>query len=72
MLADDAGVDAAEDLVQDEDTEDEIIRRATKIARYYGMALSDFPDFHFVSLVGYAQPEFVEFDGNACDYDTLL
>jgi RecA-family ATPase len=48
-----------------EDTEEEVIRRATRIARFYGMALSDFPDFHFVSLVGYDQPEFVEFEGNS-------
>jgi hypothetical protein len=47
-----------------EDTEEEIIRRATKIAASYGMSLADFPDFHFVSLVGYDSPEFVEFDGN--------
>lgn len=48
-----------------EDTEEEIIRRASRIAQSYGLSLADFPDFHFVSLVGYDRPEFIEFDGNS-------
>ena len=47
-----------------EDTEEEIIRRASRIAQYFGMTLADFPDFNFVSLVGHDQPEFVQFNRN--------
>ena len=46
-----------------EDSEAEIVRRATRIAQRYGRTLADFPDFHFASLVGYAETEFVTFDG---------
>jgi RecA-family ATPase len=46
-----------------EDTEEEIVRRASRIATYYGRGLADFPDFHFASLVGFDDTEFVTFDG---------
>jgi RecA-family ATPase len=47
-----------------EDTREEIMRRLDRIALHYGLTRRDFPDFHFASLVGYAQPEFVEFNNN--------
>jgi RecA-family ATPase len=47
-----------------EDTEGEIVRRAARIARHYGLGLGDFPDFHFASLVGFVETEFVTFDGS--------
>jgi RecA-family ATPase len=47
-----------------EDTDVEIWRRAARIAAHYGMRLSDFPDFHFSSLVGYDDLEFITFDNN--------
>lgn len=46
-----------------EDTYAEIIRRAARIAQHYGYGLADFPDVHFVSLVGFRETEFVTFDG---------
>jgi RecA-family ATPase len=46
-----------------EDTTPEIIRRASRIAAHYGRSLADFPDFHFASLVGVDDKEFVTFDG---------
>jgi RecA-family ATPase len=46
-----------------EDTREEIVRRATRIAdKAWGLALADFPDFHFASLVGVSDKEFVTFD----------
>jgi RecA-family ATPase len=47
-----------------EDTREEIFRRASRIAAHYGRSLADFPDFHFASLVGLDDPEFMSFDGN--------
>ena len=55
-----------------EDTEDEILRRAGRIAKHYGMWLSEFPDFHFASLVGFDELEFVQFDGNIMHCRTAL
>lgn len=46
-----------------EDTEEEIVRRAKRIAERYGRDLADFPDFHFASLVGFDMTEFVVFEG---------
>jgi hypothetical protein len=46
-----------------EDTEAEIVRRASRIAASYGRSLADFPDVHFASLVGFDFPEFLTFDG---------
>jgi RecA-family ATPase len=46
-----------------EDTEAEIVRRATRIAAHYGRSLADFPDFRFASLVGFDDPEFMAFNG---------
>jgi hypothetical protein len=46
-----------------EDTEAEIVRRAQRIAAHYHRDLADFVDFHFVSLVGFEDTEFVSFDG---------
>jgi RecA-family ATPase len=46
-----------------EDTEHEIVRRAHRIASHYGLSLADFPDFHFASLVGFDETEFVSFEG---------
>ena len=48
-----------------EDTREEIVRRATKIAEaVWGKDFAaDFPNFHFVSLVGFDTPELVTFDG---------
>lgn len=48
-----------------EDTAVEIARRAARIARHYGMHLNDFPQFHYASLVGYDDLEFVTFDKNS-------
>jgi RecA-family ATPase len=48
-----------------EDTALEIARRAARVASFYGMWLSEFPDFHYASLVGYGPLEFVTFDGNS-------
>lgn len=47
-----------------EDTETEIARRASRIAEHYGMLLGEFRDFHFASLVGYDDLEFVTFEQN--------
>jgi RecA-family ATPase len=47
-----------------EDTEAEIVRRASRIAAHYGRSLADFPDFRFASLVGFDATEFVVFDGS--------
>jgi RecA-family ATPase len=47
-----------------EDTVYEIVRRAGRIAGNYGRTLADFSNFHFASLVGLDDPEFVYFDGN--------
>jgi RecA-family ATPase len=46
-----------------EDSEAELVRRASRIAAHYGLTLADFPDVHFASLVGYDDPEFMSFDG---------
>jgi RecA-family ATPase len=46
-----------------EDSEAELVRRASRIAVHYHRSLADFPDVHFASLVGYDDPEFVSFDG---------
>jgi len=46
-----------------EDTSEEIVRRAARISAHYGKSLADFPDFHFASLVGLDDPEFVIFEG---------
>lgn len=46
-----------------EDTESEIVRRAQRIAAHYRRDLAEFEDFHFVSLVGFEDTEFVSFDG---------
>jgi len=45
-----------------EDTFDEIIRRAARIADHYNRNLRDFRDFHFASLVGVDETEFVTFE----------
>jgi RecA-family ATPase len=47
-----------------EDTAVEIARRAARIASHHGMYLSEFPDFHYASLVGHDDLEFVTFDRN--------
>lgn len=44
-----------------EDTAEEIDRRIARIARHYQMWASEFPDFHYASLVGYDDLEFVTF-----------
>ena len=48
-----------------EDDRKEVVRRAIRIAETaWGYdSLDAFPDFHFVSLVGFDEPEFVAFDG---------
>jgi RecA-family ATPase len=48
-----------------EDTAVEIARRAAKIASHHGMYLSEFPDFHYASLVGHDDLEFVTFERNS-------
>ena len=45
-----------------EDTEEAIIHIAEAIAAKYHLSLADFPDFHFISLVGHRETEFVMFD----------
>jgi RecA-family ATPase len=45
-----------------EDSEAELVRRASRIAVHYGRSLADFPNVHFASLVGYDNPEFIAFD----------
>jgi hypothetical protein len=50
-----------------EDTREQIIRRIDRIALHYGLSREDFPDLHFVSLVGYDEPEFMIFDQNRKD-----
>jgi hypothetical protein len=47
-----------------EDTEEEIDRRIARIAEHYGLWVTEFPDFHYSSLVGYDDLEFVTFDKN--------
>jgi RecA-family ATPase len=48
-----------------EDTAVEIARRAARIASHHGMYLSEFPDFHYASLVGHDDLEFVTFERNS-------
>jgi RecA-family ATPase len=48
-----------------EDTTEEIDRRIERIARHYNMWPSEFHDFHYASLVGYDDLEFVTFDKNS-------
>ena len=50
-----------------EDTREEIVRRASRIAKVvWGFnSLADFPDFHFASLVGVIDKEFAGFDAGA-------
>jgi hypothetical protein len=50
-----------------EDTREQIIRRIDRIALHYGLTRADFPDLHFVSLVGYDQPELMIFDQDRKD-----
>jgi RecA-family ATPase len=45
-----------------EDTEDELVRRAHRIAGFYGRSLAEFTGFKFASLVGVGDTEFVNFD----------
>jgi RecA-family ATPase len=45
-----------------EDSDEEIARRAHRIAGFYGRSLEDFTDFHYASLVGFPDTEFVGFD----------
>jgi len=45
-----------------EDTREQIIRRIDRIALHYGLTRADFPDLHFVSLVGYDEPELMVLD----------
>jgi hypothetical protein len=47
-----------------EDTEEEIVRRAHRIAGFYGRSLAEFTGFKFASLVGVGETEFVNFDNN--------
>lgn len=46
-----------------EDTKDEILRRAHRIAKFYNRTLDRFPNFHFASLVGQMDSELLMFDG---------
>jgi RecA-family ATPase len=46
-----------------EDSEEEIVRRCRRIADFYKRSLWEFTGFHFASLVGVEEPEFVTFDG---------
>jgi RecA-family ATPase len=57
-----------------EDSREEIIRRAIRIAKTaWGYdSLDAFPDFHFVSLVGFDEPEFVAFDGTKMEIKQAL
>jgi RecA-family ATPase len=56
-----------------EDTEEEIYRRGERIAKAWGFnSLADFPDFHFVSLVGFDDPEFVTFDSTVMRIEAAL
>lgn len=52
-----------------EDTAEEIDRRIARIAEHYEMYVSEFYDFHYASLVGYSDLEFVQFAQNSM-YDT--
>ena len=45
-----------------EDTRDEILRRARRIAKHYNHGLDYFPNFHFASLVGQMDSELLMFD----------
>jgi RecA-family ATPase len=45
-----------------EDETEEILRRAHRIAAFYERDLSEFTDFHFASLVGVQDTEFLNFD----------
>jgi hypothetical protein len=45
-----------------EDTKDEILRRAARLARFYQRDLDRFPNFHFASLVGQMDTELLSFD----------
>jgi RecA-family ATPase len=44
-----------------EDSEEEIARRAMRIAGFYGRRLEEFTGFHYASLVGASNTEFVAF-----------
>lgn len=55
-----------------EDTPEEIVRRKAKIARFYERPLSDFADFHWISLVGVEDTELVVFDGQQMTKTELL
>jgi RecA-family ATPase len=55
-----------------EDTPEEIARRTTKIADFYGLPLSAFANFHWTSLVGFAETELVTFDSNNRMQPSLL
>ncbi len=46
-----------------EDTEDEIWRRAERIARHYGSDLAELVDLNFISLTGREETELMTFDG---------
>jgi RecA-family ATPase len=46
-----------------EDERDEVVRRGNRIAEHYGYwGIGDFPEFHYISLVGFDLPEFMTFD----------
>jgi RecA-family ATPase len=45
-----------------EDNEEEVARRAQRIAAFYGRSLSEFTGLNFASLVGVLDTEFVSFD----------
>jgi RecA-family ATPase len=51
-----------------EDTTEEIVRRAHRIARFYGRTLDQFPNFHFASLVGVMDSEFLSFDHKGYEF----
>jgi hypothetical protein len=57
-----------------EDSREEIVRRAIRIAKAaWGYdSLDAFHNFHFVSLVGYDEPEFVSFDGTKMEIKQAL
>jgi RecA-family ATPase len=55
-----------------EDTAEEIARRKATIAAFYKRPLSDFHDFHWISLVGVEETELVTFDGQRMQKTHLL
>jgi RecA-family ATPase len=55
-----------------EDTPEEIARRSALIASFYQLPLSAFTDFHWISLVGFAETELVLFDNQAMKPTVLL